>query len=305
MNVYNNKPEKPMLPALNKSNTPTPEIHHDLNYYQLHQPSLNPPFYLPNHSVAPHTNNIPNASLLPPLQFYSKPPHQMDLYQSSMHQSPMPKASVSPYSENYGPSYNQYRADSNTSISNGSIKSNGSITSLGSINSNTTASPYYQVDYVEGDKYSIDYSQIINYTISPSLKRKRRLTTTSEDDEMHLPQLPCNVCGKIFNKPYNLKSHMKSHSTEKPYNCSTCGKKFARSHDKKRHELLHRGEKNFKCEGFLKDGTTKWGCGKKFARSDALSRHFRTETGWLCIKPLMDEAKHLESHDLINTILRN
>lgn len=84
---------------------------------------------------------------------------------------------------------------------------------------------------------------------------------------------------------------MKTHSDEKPYVCKVCDRKFARSHDKKRHEALHGGEKNFKCEGFLKDGSTKWGCGKKFARSDALLRHFRTETGWLCIKPLMDEAK--------------
>lgn len=58
--------------------------------------------------------------------------------------------------------------------------------------------------------------------------------------------------------------------------------------------MLHEGVKNFKCEGYLQDGITKWGCGKKFARSDALSRHFRTETGWLCIRPLMEEAKRLE-----------
>lgn len=84
---------------------------------------------------------------------------------------------------------------------------------------------------------------------------------------------------------------MKTHSNDKPFKCPKCFKTFARSHDKKRHELLHDGIKNFKCEGYLKDGKTKWGCGKKFARSDALSRHFRTETGWLCILPLMDEAK--------------
>lgn len=158
------------------------------------------------------------------------------------------------------------------------------------------------------DKTSIDYSSIINYTISPSLKRKRRhnsLNTGILHDEYEESKLPCNVCGKIFAKPYNLKSHMKSHSSEKPFKCGTCGKDFARSHDKKRHEMLHLGEKNFKCEGFLNDGKTKWGCGKRFARSDALSRHFRTETGWLCIKPLMDEAKHMESNDLINTLVNH
>jgi uncharacterized Zn-finger protein len=139
----------------------------------------------------------------------------------------------------------------------------------------------------------IDYSSLVSYTVSPSLKRKRR----KKSDTILLADAPCfqcEVCSKTFQKPYNLKSHMKTHSTEKPYKCSKCNKLFARSHDKKRHELLHDGVKNFKCEGYLKDGVTTWGCGKKFARSDALSRHFRTETGWLCILPLMDEAKQLE-----------
>ena len=36
---------------------------------------------------------------------------------------------------------------------------------------------------------------------------------------------------------------------------------------------------------------------ENFARSDALSRHFRTETGWLCIRPLMEEAKRLEEEE--------
>jgi uncharacterized Zn-finger protein len=104
------------------------------------------------------------------------------------------------------------------------------------------------------------------------------------------PAFPCPNCSKVFLKQYNLKFHMNSHSTEKPFQCSKCPKTFARSHDKKRHELLHNGVKNFKCEGYLRDGVTKWGCRKKFARSDALSRHFRTETGWLCIRPLVEEA---------------
>lgn len=87
---------------------------------------------------------------------------------------------------------------------------------------------------------------------------------------------------------------MRSHSNEKPYACAHCSKRFCRSHDRKRHEQLHKGAKNFSCQGYLRDGVTKWGCGKKFARSDALARHFRTETGWMCIRPLMDEAKRLE-----------
>ncbi|RLV82586.1 Transcriptional regulator CRZ2 [Meyerozyma sp. JA9] len=139
-------------------------------------------------------------------------------------------------------------------------------------------------------KRQIDYSQLVSYTNSTVSRRRRRSTPPSAPSEV---MYPCGQCGKVFQKSYNLKSHMRTHSREKPYACSVCGKTFARSHDMRRHQLLHEGKKNFKCEGYLKDGVTKWGCGRSFARSDALTRHFRTETGWLCIKPFMDEARSL------------
>lgn len=141
---------------------------------------------------------------------------------------------------------------------------------------------------------SIDYSSLISCTVSPMSKRRRRHDLKYSVFETDHLKHTCDKCGKTFHKPYNLKSHMKTHSSERPFKCLVCTKTFARSHDRKRHELLHDGVKNFKCQGFLKDGSTTWGCGKKFARSDALARHFRTETGWVCIKPLMDEAREQE-----------
>lgn len=70
--------------------------------------------------------------------------------------------------------------------------------------------------------------------------------------------------------------------------CTVCGKAFARQHDRKRHEGLHSGEKKFVCKGGLGSGEH-WGCGRKFARADALGRHFRSEAGRICIKPLLEE----------------
>ncbi|KAH3672667.1 hypothetical protein OGATHE_002175, partial [Ogataea polymorpha] len=58
------------------------------------------------------------------------------------------------------------------------------------------------------------------------------------------------------------------------------------------HEELHSGEKKYQCRGSLADGITIWGCGKRFARTDALRRHFQTESGKNCIKPLMDEIEN-------------
>lgn len=155
-------------------------------------------------------------------------------------------------------------------------------------------------DSLKAPSVEIDYPSLVNYTVSPMAKRRRRTEYKNTNADPNASKHVCSTCGKSFQKPYNLKSHLKTHSSDRPFKCSVCPKTFARSHDRKRHEQLHEGVKNFKCEGFLKNGSTKWGCGKMFARSDALARHFRTETGWLCIKPLMDEAKELDHNGKLN-----
>lgn len=106
--------------------------------------------------------------------------------------------------------------------------------------------------------------------------------------QKHPANFQCHLCPKRFTRAYNLRSHLRTHTDERPFVCSVCGKAFARQHDRKRHEGLHSGEKKFVCRGNLKAGGT-WGCGRRFARADALGRHFRSEAGRVCIRPLLDE----------------
>jgi hypothetical protein len=84
-----------------------------------------------------------------------------------------------------------------------------------------------------------------------------------------LAQLQCTICFKIFSRPYNLKSHQKTHTKERPFIClfPGCNWAFARPHDLKRHDLLHTGEKPYGCS-----------CGKRFDRSDAVKRHQLTDS---------------------------
>ncbi|KAI9036843.1 putative C2H2 transcription factor Crz1 [Aspergillus affinis] len=151
----------------------------------------------------------------------------------------------------------------------------------------------------------------------PSPSRSRRLSTSSIDSRNYIlgladPQRPganpndskrvqkhpatfqCHLCPKRFTRAYNLRSHLRTHTDERPFVCTVCGKAFARQHDRKRHEGLHSGEKKFVCRGELSRGG-QWGCGRRFARADALGRHFRSEAGRVCIKSLLDEESHERS----------
>lgn len=73
----------------------------------------------------------------------------------------------------------------------------------------------------------------------------------------------CPYCATEFTRHHNLKSHLLTHSHEKPYICQTCQSCFRRLHDLKRHTKLHTGERPHICPK----------CGRKFARGDALARH--------------------------------
>lgn len=70
-------------------------------------------------------------------------------------------------------------------------------------------------------------------------------------------------CDKVFDRKYNLKSHLKTHNGEKDFVCPDCGHSFARQHDLNRHRRSHSNEKEFACSI----------CGKGFARRDAVIRH--------------------------------
>lgn len=158
--------------------------------------------------------------------------------------------------------------------------------------------------------FDTSFSPSQSRDVSPASKSSRRSSTSSIPNRDYILELAdpsrpaasgtdkrvqkhpatfqCTLCPKRFTRAYNLRSHLRTHTDERPFVCTVCGKAFARQHDRKRHEGLHSGEKKFVCKGELGAGGN-WGCGRRFARADALGRHFRSEAGRICIKPLLDE----------------
>ena len=78
---------------------------------------------------------------------------------------------------------------------------------------------------------------------------------------------PNPACSKVFNRKYNLNTHIKIHSSDRsrPYHCHYCTASFIRFNDLTRHSTSHSKKKAFWCDG----------CGGGFTRRDALKRHMK------------------------------
>ncbi|KAH8551105.1 hypothetical protein BGW37DRAFT_494836 [Umbelopsis sp. PMI_123] len=106
----------------------------------------------------------------------------------------------------------------------------------------------------------------------PQQKDSDQESTTSKSASKPQPShYKCDFpdCTATFTRPYNLKSHKRTHTNERPYACphEGCNKTFARHHDRNRHAKLHMGLKPYSCPH----------CKKCFARQDALIRHSKIE----------------------------
>ena len=128
----------------------------------------------------------------------------------------------------------------------------------------SSSSNMFNIDPVSVEGFSNELSRNLPQGVYEKVP-SGKFWNTLKSDAVTLYQCPYPECKKTFTRPYNLKSHYRSHTGERPFACDVCGQGFARKHDLKRHQKLHVGQKPHHCPS----------CKRPFARTDALKRHLK------------------------------
>ncbi|KAF9433957.1 hypothetical protein BGZ76_008758 [Entomortierella beljakovae] len=180
-------------------------------------PSLISPLF----TTQPYTSPFHNDSLSMP----GSPSSGLATYQRHDRR----RSSTGPY---YGPLFPTSTSSSPTSFSSNTFGSDKFVYQDSQHQQSQSEPSQQQQQQQQQRQLQQQVSQVQYHPQQQHLQHLLDPSMVPEITDIHV----CPVCQRRFTRPFNLRSHIMTHTTARPYPCDECHWKFTRQHDLLRHK---------------------------------------------------------------------